>query len=74
MIRERMKEITHEKARKLVSKIEYKSLLQKDLYDYIKQQEIKGWLLDLYRDRFSFYNFDEDSDLRKIKVLEEELK
>lgn len=30
-------------------------------------------LLGLYQKRFSFYNFDEDKDLREIKQLEKEL-
>ena len=30
-------------------------------------------LLELYRERFSFYNFDEDIDLRKIKQKQKEL-
>ncbi len=30
-------------------------------------------LLELYQKRFSFYNFDEDKDLREIKQLEKEL-
>lgn len=30
-------------------------------------------LLGLYQKRFSFYNFDEDKDLREIKLKEKEL-
>jgi hypothetical protein len=61
------------------SRNKVRNYFQLDLY--FKQQELKELrakkveeLLGLYQKRFSFYNFDEDKQLREIKVLEEELK
>ena len=52
-----------------------------NLYSYQTLEIIKALerakkveeLLELYRERFSFYNFDEDIDLRKIKQKQKEL-
>ena len=66
--------ITNEQAIKIMSSgFGWSSEEHRQIIDFLKQQEKVTKLLELYQKRFSFYNFDEDKQLREIKALEKQL-